>query len=144
MALLMVSKFYRRNLKGVLTVIGDGLAHFEEDNKGGLVWDMLEAMMTRFDLVGGQHLTIISLFPPDRYSYLELFIPTSRNEILEALRPTPLLQTIVNINPTYRFSITGAVLEREAGLFWFERGFRIDGWTQVLAWNACHPGARIG
>jgi hypothetical protein len=26
----------------------------------------------------------------------------------------------------------------------FETGYLIDGWTQVLAWNACHPEVRIG
>jgi hypothetical protein len=143
-ALARVSKSYRVNARGVLTVIGDGVAHFEPNRREGLVWDVIEAMMARFDLVGGQHLTRASFSPPDGYGYIELFIPTKRNEILEVLGPNPLLQTIINVNPAYRFSAKGALLEKEAGHLWFETGHLIDGWMQVLAWNACHPGVRCG
>ena len=143
-ALTIVSKSYRRNVRGVLELIGDGVAHFEPDIREGLVWDIIESMMARFDLVGGSQLTRISYLPPDGYSYLQFFITTKRNEILEALGPNPLLQTIININPAYHCVITGVVLEKGTGHLLFERDFSIDGWTQALAWNACHPGVRIG
>jgi hypothetical protein len=143
-ALVIVSKSYRANPRGVLKVIGDGVGHFEPNRREGLVWDLVEEMMTQFDLIGGRHLTRVSILPPDGYSYVELFMDIKHNEILTVLGPNPLLQTVIDINPAYRFGVKGWVFEREAGHLCFETGHLIDRWMQVLAWNACHPGVRFG
>jgi hypothetical protein len=36
---------YRRKAKGLLQLIGDGVSHFEEDKKGGQVWEIVERLM---------------------------------------------------------------------------------------------------
>jgi hypothetical protein len=85
----------------MLNIIGDGVAHFEPDKNGGLVWKMMDNMMSRFNLIGSRQLKILLFAPPEGYIYLELFVSDRRNAILRNLGPNPLLQTVVNINSNY-------------------------------------------
>jgi hypothetical protein len=87
--------------KGMLNIIGDGVVHFEPDKNGGLVWEMMDNMMSWFDLIGSRQLKILSFAPPEGYSYLELFVSDSRNKILRNLGPNPLLHTVISINSNY-------------------------------------------
>jgi hypothetical protein len=79
----------------MLNIIGDGVAHFEPDKHGGLVWEIKDDMTSWFDLIESRQLKILSFTPPKGYSYLELFVSDRHNEILRNLGPNPLLQTSV-------------------------------------------------
>ena len=63
LALSTFSKLYRRNLaRGKLELIGDGLAHYEPDVSGDLVWEIVEKLTIPLDLIGGRNLVKI---PPN-------------------------------------------------------------------------------
>jgi hypothetical protein len=117
LALTAIPKVYRTKAKGSLELIEDGIAHFEPNVRdGGFVWDILEEMMSHFDLIGARGLSRISLNPPEGYSYLSLFIPTRRNVLNAILGPNPLLQAVIDIDPTDRLEIEGFLWEKEEGL----------------------------
>ena len=81
-ALSTVSKSYRRNhARGKLELIGDGLANYEPDVSGDLVWEIVEKLII-LDLIGGWNLVKISSKPPKGYGYIELFNPPNYNDIL--------------------------------------------------------------
>ena len=105
LALTTFPPSYQLKAKGMLNIIADGVAHFEPDKNGGLVWEIMDNMMSQFDLIGSRQLKILSFTPPEGYSYLELFVSDRRNEILQNLGPNPLLQTVVNINLNYRSEV---------------------------------------
>ena len=109
------------------------------------MWEMMDNMMSRFDLIGSRQLRILSFTPPEGYSYLELFVSDRRNEILGILGPNPLLQTVVDINPSYRSTVEGAIWEKESNFLCVVKGFiKKDVWGQVMLWYDYQPGARIG
>ena len=90
-----------------MDLIGDGLAHFEPDIHGFLVWDVLDNMMTRFDLIGGRNLSKVSNEPPEGYGYIKLFDPSNCNDILKKLGSNPRLQEILNTNLDSHLDLKG-------------------------------------
>lgn len=145
LSLTAFPRSYRLKAKGMLNIIGDGVAHFEQDKNGGLVWEIMDNMMSRFDLIGSRQLRILSFTPPEGYSYLELFVSDRRNEILMNLGPKPLLQTVVNINSNHRSEVEGVIFEKEPNIICFFKGFiKENVWGQVMMWNDNRPGAKIG
>jgi len=146
LALTAIPKIYRTKAKGSLELIGDGVAHFEPNVRdGGYVWDILEETMSHFDHIGCRGLRKISHNPPEGYSYLVLFVPTRRNVLSAILGPNPLLQVVIDIDPTDRLEIEGFVFEKEEGLLKLIEGdVQMDAWARVIVWNDRRPGARIG
>jgi hypothetical protein len=143
LAISSVPRSYRTKIKGWFEIIGDGIAHFEEDRNGGPVWALLDEMTGRIDLIGDRNLWRVSSTPPVGYSYAELFVPGKRQEILEHLGPEPLLQSVIDINPTHRFAIKGYLWEKEPGVFCVLKGLtRNDVWEQIFRWNR-GSGAKI-
>jgi hypothetical protein len=122
LALSAVPTSYRRKAKGTLTIIRDGLAHYEPAVSGGLAWDIVGEVMTRFDLIGGRQLSRLSFKLPEGYSY-QLFVPTVRNEILKIVGPHPFLQTIIN---QFNLSLQrqGISLGEEWGIYTDRWGFQ--------------------
>lgn len=143
LALTTVPKVYRTKAKRSLELIGDGIVHFEPNVRdGGFVWDIVEEMMSHFDLIGARGLRRISLNPPEGYSYLALFIPTKRNVLSAILGPNPLLQAVIDIN---HLEIEGFLWEKEEGLLKFIDGYvQINAWERVIFWNSHRSGVRIG
>jgi hypothetical protein len=43
--ILTVAKTYRKKARGTIEIIGDGVAHFEPDPNGTLVWEILNALI---------------------------------------------------------------------------------------------------
>ena len=108
LALSTVSKSYRRNhARGKLELIGDGLAHYEPNLSGDLVWEIVEKLTIPLDLIGGRNLVKISSKPPKGYGYIELFNPLNRNDILQILGSNPHLQDLISINSDYRLDLKG-------------------------------------
>jgi len=97
---------------------------------GGYIWDILEEMMSHFDHIGCRGLSKISHNPPEGYSYLMLFIPTRRNVLNAILGPNPLLQVVIDIDPTDCLEIKGFVWEKEEALLKL-----IEGDVQMDAWK---------
>ena len=91
LALMTIPNSYRRKARGKLEILGDGIAHFEPDRSEGLVWVIVEDLMSQFDLIGSREFSRISFMPPEGYFYLELFVPERHNKILRTLGPNPLL-----------------------------------------------------
>jgi hypothetical protein len=90
-----------------LEIIGDGLAHFEPDPHGVLVWEIVDYLISQFDLIRSRTLSKVSFKPPEGYSYIELFNPLNHNDILQTLGSNPCLQDILNINSDYHSNIKG-------------------------------------
>jgi hypothetical protein len=144
MALSAVAKSYRRNAKGTLTLIGDGLAHYEPVVSGGLAWDIVGDVMTRFDLIGGRQLSRLSFKPPEGYSYIELFVSTKRDEILKVVGPYPSLQTVINVDSTYRSNVKGFLWKRDGGFVQMVGGFiEVYAWDEVIELDSRRPGSRF-
>jgi hypothetical protein len=102
-------------------------------------------VMGRFSLISGGELSTLSFNPPAGYSYLELFVPTKHNEILSMLGPNPLLHSVINIDPAYRLSIKGFLLEKEEGfLKVVKANIEIEAWVQVIVWDYFRQGVRVG
>jgi hypothetical protein len=54
-ALGTAPKSYRRKAKGSLQLVKDNIAHFEEDKKGGQVWEIVERLMrVSMDQIGNE------------------------------------------------------------------------------------------
>ena len=96
-ALATIVKLYRKKVKGKLMLIGDGVAHFEQD-KERLVWEVVEGLIGQLEFIGSREMRVFSSTPPEGYHYLELFLPECRNLILQLLGPFPPLQAVVRIN----------------------------------------------
>jgi hypothetical protein len=144
-AISVINKSYRTRARGELEIIGDGMAHFEPDYRGGLVWDIVKDAMGRFSLISGGELSTLSFSPPAGYSYLELFVPTKRNEILSMLGPNPLLQSVIDIDSVYRLSIEGYLIEEEEGfLKVVKANIGMEAWAQVIAWDDFRQEVRVG
>jgi hypothetical protein len=112
---------------------------------GGLAWDIVGEVMTRFDLIGGRQLSRLSFKPPEGYSYLQLFVPTARNEILKIVGPHPFLQTIINIDSTYRSNIKGYLWEKNGEFIQIVGGFgEVYVWDEVIKLDNRCPGSRFG
>jgi hypothetical protein len=86
--------------------------------------------MGRFSLISGEKLSTLSFSPPAGYTYLKLFIPTKRNEILRMLGPNPLFQSVIDIDQAYRLSIKGCLFEK------------VDGFLKVVKANIEMHGCR--
>src|ERR1700737_4455280 len=95
-AITTIAKTYRKPARGNLTLIGDGLAHFEYDSDGFLIWDQIDNLMLQFDLLVDQDMFHITSTPPEGYDYIKLFIPSRRNDIMTILRLNPTLQQPLN------------------------------------------------
>jgi hypothetical protein len=106
------------------------------------VWVIVEDLMSRFDLIGSREFSRISFTPPEGYSYLELFVPERRNEILRTLGPNPLLQNVIHTNPNYQMEFQGVLLETETNRFCLGRCLNFDVWGQVT--ESDRLGALIG
>lgn len=144
-AISVINKSYRTRARGELEIIGDGMAHFEPDHRGGLVWDIVKDVMGRFSLISGGDLSTLSFSPPAGYSYLELFVSTKRNEILSMLGPNPLLRSVIDIDQAYRLSIKGFLHEKEEGfLKVVKANIEMEVWVQVIAWDDFCQGVRVG
>ena len=146
LALTTIPKVYRTKAKGSLELIGDNIAHFEPNVRdGGFVWDIVEEMMSHFDLIGARGLERISLNPPEGYSYLALFIPTRRNVLNAILGPNPLLQVVIDIDLADCLEIEGFLWEKEEGLLKLIEGdVQMNAWERIIAWNDYQPGIMIG
>jgi hypothetical protein len=143
-AISVINKSYRTRARGELEIIGDGMAHFEPDRKGGLVWDIVKDVMGRFSFISGGELSTLSFNPPAGYSYLKLFVPTKHNEILSMLGPNPLLHSVINIDPAYCLSIKGFLLEKEGFLKVVKASIEMEAWVQVIVWDDFCQGVRVG
>ena len=144
-AISAIKKSYRTRARGGLEIIGDGMAHYEPDYRGGLVWGIVKDAMGRFSLISGGELSILSFTTPAGYSYLELFVPTKHNEILSMLGPNPLLQSVIDIDSVYRLSIEGYLVEEEEGfLKVVKANIGMEAWVQVIAWDDFRQEVRVG
>jgi len=143
-ALLAIPKIYRRKTRGKFKIIGDGLAHFEPDQNGALVWEMLEKLMMRFDLIGDQTHRRVSDRPPEGYGYITLFNPSNRNDILTTLSSSPRLQEILNINSDYRLELKGFLIETGENTCKVVLGdVEMNVWEVIMLWVNLLPEARI-
>jgi hypothetical protein len=144
-AISVINKSYQTRARGELEIIGDGMAHFELDHRGGLVWDIVKDVMGQFSLISGGELSILSFSPPAGYTYLKLFVPTKRNEILSMLGLNPLLQSVIDIDSVYCLSIEGDLIEEEEGfLKVVKANIGMEAWAQVIAWDDFHQEIRVG
>jgi hypothetical protein len=145
-AIMGVQKAYRLRVRGTFEIIGDGVAHFEQDKNERPVWDMMDEMTGRIDLIGDRQLRRVSSVPPKGYSYVELFVPDKRNNILQDLGPTPLLQSIIDIDSSHRSTVKGSIWQKQPDIICVVKGLmKKDVWEEVLEWGArVGAGARIG
>src|ERR1700730_14266876 len=116
-AISTIPKYYRRVARGKLKLIGNGLAHFEHDVHGFLIWEKIDEFMLEFHLADNHQLIHLSTNPPEGYEYINLFIPLRRNDVLTVLKQYPTLQQILNINPALRLDIKGTLWETEDNRF---------------------------
>ena len=145
LALTTFPHLYWLKAKGVLNIIGDGVAHFEPDKNGGLVWEIMDNMMSRFHLIGSRQLKILSFTPPEGYSYLAPFVSDRCNDIPRNLGPNPLLQTVVNINSNYWSEVEGVIWKKEPNILCVFKGFiKKNVLGQVMMWDDYWPGVNIG
>ena len=108
LALSTISKLYRKKMaRGKLELIGDGMAHYESDITGELVWEIVEKLTLPLDLIGGRNLVKVSSKPPQGYSYIQLFDPLYHNDILQFLCSNPTIQDLFSINTNYHLDLRG-------------------------------------
>ena len=141
-ALAGIAKSYRRKIKGKLTLIEDGVAHFEQDKNERLVWEVVEELVGHLDFIESRQVRVVSSRPPEGYRYLELFLPEHRNFILRLLGSFPSLQSVVNINTEYRMGFIGVLWQKERDRYVLEKELDMDVWVQI---GKCiiRPEARI-
>jgi hypothetical protein len=144
LALSAIAKSYRRKIRGRLDLIGDGLAHFEPDPHGFLVWEVLDNMMTRFDLIGGRNLSKVSNKPPEGYGYIEIFNPSNCNDILKILGSNPCLQEILNTNLDSRLDLKGFLCATGDNSCKIVLGIgKEDIWSVIMMWSGFCPEVRV-
>jgi len=130
-ALASVAKSYRRKVKGTLTFIEDGVAHFEKDKKERLAWEVVDQVVGRLDWIGSREMRIISSQPPEGYRYSELFRRDHRNNIMHQLGPFPRLQAVVDINEEYRMEFIGVLWQKWTDKYVLEKELEMDVWAQL-------------
>jgi hypothetical protein len=118
--LASIAKSYRRKIKGKLTLIEDGVAHFEQDKNERLVWEVVEELVGRLDFIESRQVRVVLSRPPEGYRYLELFLPECRNFIL-LLGSFPSLQSVVNINTEYHMGFIGVLWQKERDRYVLEK-----------------------
>jgi len=134
-ALASIPSSYRRRIKGKLTLIEDGVGHFERDMSERLVWEVVDELICRLDFVGSRQMRIVSSQPPMGYRYSELFLPEYRNEIIYQLGSFPRLQVVVDINMEYRTEFIGLLWQMERNKFLLEKVLFTDVWAQLGGWE---------
>jgi hypothetical protein len=141
-ALASIAKSYRRKIKGKLTLIEDGVAHFEQNKNEGLVWEVVEELVGCLNFIESRQVRVVSSRPSKGYHYLELFLPEHQNFILQLLSTFPSLQAVVNINTEYRIGFIGVLWQKERGRYVLEKELDMDVWAQI---GKCmiRPEARI-
>jgi hypothetical protein len=144
LAISAITKSYRRDIRGSLIITGDNIAHFEPNPNGIVVWELIEGLMTQFNLIGNKTIARFAFSPPPGFHYIELFHPTHRNDILKVLGPKPQLKEIISLDRTYRTNPKGFLWE--TGHSTFDVVFaevEVDLWKLVIVWGAMRPEARI-
>jgi len=84
-ALANIATSYRRKIKGKLTLIEDGVAHFEKDRNERLVWEVVDELICQLDFIGSRQVRIVLSRPPEGYWYTKLFLPEHRNDIMHQI-----------------------------------------------------------
>ena len=130
-ALASIAKSYRRKVKGTLTFIEDGVAHFEKDKNERLAWEVVDQVVGRLDWIGSREMRIISSQPPEGYRYSELFHRDHRNDIMHQLGPFPRLQAVVDINEEYRMEFIGVLWQKWTDKYVLEKELDMDVWAQL-------------
>jgi hypothetical protein len=130
-ALASIATSYRRKIKGKLTLIEDGVAHFEKDRNERLVWEVVDELICRLDFIGSGEVRIISSRPPEGYRYTELFLPEHRNDIMCQIGQFPHLQAIVDIKAEYCMEFIGVLWQKERDKYVLEKERDMDVWAQL-------------
>ena len=130
-ALASIAMSYRRKIRGKLTLIEDGVAHFEKHKDERLVWEVVDEIISRSEFIGSRQMEIISFQPPEGYRYSELFHLNHRNDIIRLLGPFPRLQDVVNIDAQYRTMFVGVLWQKQTNKYVLEKERDMDVWAQL-------------
>jgi hypothetical protein len=114
-----------------LTLIEDGVAHFEKDRNERLMWEVVDELICQLDFIGSGQVRMISSRPPEGYRYTKLFLPEHRNDIMCQIGRFPHLQAIVDIKAEYCMEFIGVLWQKERDKYVLEKERDMDVWAQL-------------